>query len=92
MIVRKLRRKVRNTREKKIREQEERNRRMRSLPRKERERIAEKGASVFGCRLCHREVVIGWANLGPETPICRECNSPMYVVTACYRKGVLPRV
>jgi hypothetical protein len=80
-------------RQRKVEEQDDRNRRLARLSGQERKRVRREAIAVFRCRPCEREVPITWEKLNREaaTPKCRNCGGPLQLVTACQNKGVLPK-
>jgi hypothetical protein len=75
-------------------EQDDRNRRLERLTGRQRRRLRKKAAAVFRCQTCRRDVRLSWKILSCDgaTPKCRECGSPLQIVTACLMKGVLPKL
>jgi hypothetical protein len=81
-------------REKMVRQQRERNQRLKPVRRSERKRIRSQAQTVFRCDTCRRDVVLKWETLSQDcgVPTSRECGAVLRVVTACLNKSVLPRL
>jgi hypothetical protein len=61
-----------------------------SKTQRQRRHVAAHGSAAFRCDPCDREVVIGWHNLGADTPTCRNCGRKLVLAQAVRGKGLLP--
>jgi hypothetical protein len=77
----------------KLKDQNERNRRLKKLSAKQRAEISSTAVAAFECHTCRRKVTIAWGALCQDTPPkCAECGGPLNLKTACLNRGVLPRL
>lgn len=73
-----------------MKNQDDRNKRLRRPRGKQRRTFREKAKSLFLCSVCGAKVVIAWKNLGDSKLLCK-CGGNLVLHTACLNKGVLPR-
>jgi hypothetical protein len=75
-----------------IKDQDDRNRRLQKVRPGKARHLARKGVSLMHCKTCRKDLKISWRTLAKEIPLCRKCGTPLSVVTALLNQGVLPKL